>query len=48
VIPGIRTVAQAEANTSLNATEPLPASVLADLEGFAWRKDFWHEEVPTT
>jgi aryl-alcohol dehydrogenase-like predicted oxidoreductase len=45
VIPGIRTVAQAETNTIPADGTALPPAVLRDLEQFAWRKDFWHEEV---
>jgi aryl-alcohol dehydrogenase-like predicted oxidoreductase len=45
VIPGIRTVAQAEANVRPGDGTPLPPDVLRDLEQFAWRKDFWHFEV---
>jgi aryl-alcohol dehydrogenase-like predicted oxidoreductase len=45
VIPGIRSVAQAEANVRPGDGAPLPPEVLRDLEQFAWRKDFWHVEV---
>jgi aryl-alcohol dehydrogenase-like predicted oxidoreductase len=45
VIPGIRTVAQAEANTAPGDGQWLPADELAELEQVAWRKDFWNEEV---
>jgi aryl-alcohol dehydrogenase-like predicted oxidoreductase len=45
VIPGIRNVAQAEANTAPADGIHIPPEVLRDLERFAWRKDFWHDEV---
>jgi aryl-alcohol dehydrogenase-like predicted oxidoreductase len=45
VIPGIRNVRQAEANIAAGDGEALPGPVLKELERFAWRKDFWHEEV---
>jgi aryl-alcohol dehydrogenase-like predicted oxidoreductase len=45
VIPGIRTVRQAEANAAAGDGRWLPADELAELEAVAWRKDFWNEEV---
>jgi aryl-alcohol dehydrogenase-like predicted oxidoreductase len=45
VIPGIRTVAQAEANARPADCASLPPDELRELEKFAWRKDFWHTEV---
>jgi aryl-alcohol dehydrogenase-like predicted oxidoreductase len=45
VIPGIRNVRQAEANTAASDGTLLNRAVLRDLERFAWRKDFWHVEV---
>jgi aryl-alcohol dehydrogenase-like predicted oxidoreductase len=46
VIPGIRTPAQAAANTAAADGVRLAPAELAELEAVAWRKDFWHEEVP--
>lgn len=45
VIPGIRNVKQAEMNVAASDGQPLSAEELNELEQFAWRKDFWHEEV---
>ena len=45
VIPGIRNVRQADANTAVSDGRLLGADTLRDLEQFAWRKDFWHDEV---
>ncbi len=45
VIPGIRTAAQAESNVRPSDGHGLPADELLDLRRFAWRKDFWNEEV---
>ncbi len=45
VIPGIRTVAQAEANVKAGDGVPLSADELREIAQFAWRKDFWHVEV---
>ncbi len=45
VIPGIRTVAQAEANVKAGDGRTLAEQELRDIEKFAWRKDFWHNEV---
>jgi aryl-alcohol dehydrogenase-like predicted oxidoreductase len=45
VIPGIRSVAQAEANVAAGNGAHLDPAELRELEAFAWRKDFWHAEV---
>ena len=45
VIPGIRTVAQADANIRAGDGVPLPPEEIIALEKFAWQKDFWHSEV---
>ncbi len=45
VIPGIRTVAQADLNVAASDGALLPPDELRELEQFAWRKDFWREEV---
>lgn len=45
VIPGIRNVRQAEMNVAAGDGVLLPEQELRALERFAWRKDFWHEEV---
>lgn len=45
VIPGIRNVQQAELNTAVSDGKGLSEQELFDLQKFAWRKDFWHEEV---
>lgn len=45
VIPGIRSVVQAEANVRAADGELLDPQELKELEGFAWRRDFWHTEV---
>jgi aryl-alcohol dehydrogenase-like predicted oxidoreductase len=45
VIPGIRTVMQSEANIAASDGRGLDSAEIADLKNFAWRKDFWHEEV---
>jgi aryl-alcohol dehydrogenase-like predicted oxidoreductase len=48
VIPGIRNVQQADANTAASDGELLADHELAELTQFSWRKDFWHEEVNDT
>ncbi len=45
VIPGIRSVQQAEMNIAASDGKWLSAEELEELKQFAWRKDFWHEEV---
>ncbi|MBI2619834.1 MAG: aldo/keto reductase [Ignavibacteriales bacterium] len=45
VIPGIRSVQQAELNCSASDGENLNEEELHGLRNFFWRKDFWHEEV---
>jgi aryl-alcohol dehydrogenase-like predicted oxidoreductase len=45
VIPGMRTVRQAELNTAAGDGQWLDPEELAELEAVAWRKDFWNEEV---
>jgi aryl-alcohol dehydrogenase-like predicted oxidoreductase len=45
VIPGIRTVRQAEANIAPSDGMLLPMEELKEMERLAWRKDFWHVEV---
>ncbi len=45
VIPGIRSERQADLNCAAADGIPLQDTELAELEQFAWRKDFWHEEV---
>ncbi len=45
VIPGIRTAAQADANAAVSDGILLAPDELRSLEQFAWRKDFWAEEV---
>jgi aryl-alcohol dehydrogenase-like predicted oxidoreductase len=45
VIPGMRTPRQAEMNTAAGDFAPLSRDELEALRQFAWRKDFWHEEV---
>jgi len=45
VIPGIRTAAQADLNTAASDGVLLAPDELDSLEQFAWRKDFWAEEV---
>jgi aryl-alcohol dehydrogenase-like predicted oxidoreductase len=45
VIPGIRNIAQAEANVAAGTGPHLGGAELHELETFAWRKDFWHVEV---
>ncbi|MEW6511954.1 MAG: aldo/keto reductase [Bacteroidota bacterium] len=44
VIPGIRTVGQADANVRAGEGVLLEEAELKALERFAWRKDFWHVE----
>lgn len=46
VIPGIRTVAQAEANTAAADGGVLSEKEVQELTRFSWRKDFWNEELP--
>ena len=45
VIPGMRTVRQAEMNTAAGDGDTLGAEERAELRAFAWRRDFWNEEV---
>ena len=45
VIPGIRSVEQAEANVRAADGVSLSPEELKEMEAFAWRKDFWHTEV---
>jgi len=45
VIPGIRTISQAEANVAASDDVHLDEHELEELRRFYWRKDFWHEEV---
>jgi aryl-alcohol dehydrogenase-like predicted oxidoreductase len=45
VIPGTRTPRQAEMNTAAGDGNPLGEEERAELRAFAWRKDFWNEEV---
>ncbi|TVR49647.1 MAG: aldo/keto reductase [Puniceicoccaceae bacterium] len=42
VIPGIRTVAQAEANTAVSATPPLGEELHQVLRKHGWRRAFWY------
>jgi aryl-alcohol dehydrogenase-like predicted oxidoreductase len=42
VIPGIRTVAQAEANTAASDLPPLNEALLAKLREHAWLRSFWY------
>lgn len=43
VIPGIRNVAQAEANCGVSDLPALPPSLLQKLHGHNWRRAFWYE-----
>ena len=45
VIPGIRNINQAEMNTSVSDGNYFSNDEIKTLEQFAWRKDFWNEEV---
>ena len=45
VIPGIRNIDQAEMNTSVSDGNYFSKEEMKELERFAWRKDFWNEEV---
>jgi aryl-alcohol dehydrogenase-like predicted oxidoreductase len=45
VIPGIRSVVQAELNTAVSDGKLLCKDELEELKQFYWKKDFWHEEV---
>ncbi|HEX2866962.1 MAG TPA: aldo/keto reductase [Ignavibacteriales bacterium] len=45
VIPGIRNTRQAEMNTSVSDNDLLKEEELSELNQFAWRKDFWREEI---
>lgn len=47
-IPGIRNIKQAEMNTSVSDDSYLSKEELKELTKFAWRKDFWNEEVELT
>ena len=42
VIPGIRTVAQAEANTAATDLPPLSEALLLKLRDHAWLRAFWY------
>lgn len=42
VIPGIRNVHQAEANTTAADAPPLPDALLAKLHSHAWLRSFWY------
>ena len=45
VIPGMRNVHQVEMNVAAGDGNALDSEELAELRRFAWRKDFWNEEV---
>ncbi len=45
VIPGMRNPRQAEMNTAAGDADALSPEERAELRAFAWRKDFWNEEV---
>lgn len=45
VIPGIRSVEQAEMNINASDGEKLSKDELKKISGYYWRKDFWSEEV---
>ncbi len=45
VIPGTRNIKQAEMNTSVSDGKYFSKNEIKELEQFAWRKDFWNEEV---
>jgi len=45
VIPGIRSVAQAEMNSAPSDGQLLDEEELAEMKRFAWHRDLWHEEV---
>jgi aryl-alcohol dehydrogenase-like predicted oxidoreductase len=45
VIPGIRNPRQAEWNTAASDGDLLDHDEIKDLRPFAWRKNFWNEEV---
>ncbi len=45
VIPGIRNINQAEKNTAVSDGEYFSEKEKEELTKFAWRKDFWNEEV---
>ena len=45
VIPGMRNVHQVEMNVAAGNGDVLGADELSELSRFAWRKDFWNEEV---
>ena len=42
VIPGIRNIYQAEANTAAANAAPLPKELLQKLHGHAWMRGFWY------
>jgi aryl-alcohol dehydrogenase-like predicted oxidoreductase len=42
VIPGIRSVAQAEANTAVSDLDELPEDLMLKLRDHAWRRAFWY------
>ena len=43
VIPGIRSVVQAEANAAASDLAPMPAELLERLRQHAWLRAFWYE-----
>ena len=45
VIPGMRSVDQVEMNVAAGDGVALDRDERAELRQFAWRKDFWHDEV---
>lgn len=45
IIPGIRSVQQAEMNFPVGDGVGLAPTELEQLKQFSWKKDFWHEEV---
>jgi len=42
VIPGIRNLAQAQANTAVSDLDPLPEALLLKLREHAWRRGVWY------
>jgi aryl-alcohol dehydrogenase-like predicted oxidoreductase len=42
VIPGIRNLAQAEANTAVSDLDPLPEALLVKLREHAWHRGVWY------
>jgi aryl-alcohol dehydrogenase-like predicted oxidoreductase len=43
VIPGIRSIKQAEMNCAASDEVPIPDNLYASLKKFNWRRAFWHE-----